>query len=229
MWHKSIWITRKGVERMLGIDNSKVRRMQKSGDLPFVRDEHGVCRFPRKEIELIAIAQGRIGIAAPGHVTGKAFTFFAQGKTWQEVVILLDQHGMGQTADVVRALHAQFRDRDKRRMPEVLAREPASPKRGVVDDNHSTGIGEREADEVGPADDPELAAWQREQDEAHRQAQAAFDREQAAWDEERRHRFDEATRHLAGPSSPAANDGALPPVGEQLVTLVELLTKRGAR
>ena len=234
MWHRSIWITRKGVERLLGIDNSKVRRMQKSGDLPFVRDENGVCRFPRREIERMAIEQGRVVSAAPGHVAGRAFAFFEQGKTWPEVVVLLDQNGMGQTVDVVRALHAQYREGNAHRFPAVLAKEPASPKRRVVVPPREPD--EPEVDVAEPAEDPEVAAWLCEQDEAHRAAQEAFEREQRAWDEERRQRDEVGPRRFspfpgANDGTPAnraaANDVEPAPVTERIAAIVELLAKSG--
>ena len=63
---KTFWLTSRGVERLLGIDRSKVRRMKKAGDVPFVLDHRGVARFPRKEIEEMAQAKGQIVGVPPG-------------------------------------------------------------------------------------------------------------------------------------------------------------------
>ena len=178
MWPRSAWLTRSGVERLLGVTNSKVRRMQQAGELPFVRDERGVCLFPRREIEHMAAMAGRYpGIAAPGPVVAKACALFAQGRTWKEVVILLGELGMGQPIDIVRAIHGQWCEHE-------AAKRATTP---ALDEPRKDA---RDLDEDG---DPDIDTWLRAQDVARRRAQEVFEDEERAWDHERR------LRRPAGP------------------------------
>lgn len=179
---KTGWITKKGVERLLGIDRSKVRRMQKAGELPFVRDERGVARFPRKEIEEMAQAKGRIIGVPPGPTAAKAFALFAQGKTWQEVMIALGQLNLAQPVEVVRKLHEQFLDQDQR---------PAHSERASVSKRKRAVRPDREDQEADVSNGdmvPDVDEWQREQVEVAKRAQAELDREQRAWEDAQRER-----------------------------------------
>ncbi len=169
---KSEFITRIDVQHLLGVDRSKVKRMQRSGELPSVRDERGIHRFPRELVEQMAGARGRIVGAAPGPITAKAFAMFAQGKTWQEVVIALEQ-----PTEVVRDLLAKYREKD----------EPSSAKLRTVRQGANP-----EDDALEPEDD--LDAWQHEQREALRRAQAQLEYEQRAWEEAQRGRPARARR-----------------------------------
>jgi len=194
--------------------------MQLAGKLPFVRDEHGVCRFSRKEIEQMAAAASKKdpyeGIA-PGPVTAKACALFAQGRTWKEVVIVLGELGMGQPIEVVRAIHRQWSEREG---PAARANTPATC------DAEEGGDNDRHADE--------LERWQREQDAARQRAQKAFDDEQRAWDEERR-RSSPAVLH---PPRPAARASSLavehdqedaPPISERIAVLLQAIAGTGSR
>jgi hypothetical protein len=224
MWPKSVWITRKGVERLLGVDKSKVRRMQDAGELPFVRDERGVSRFPLKEIEEMAQARGRIIGVPPGPVAAKVFALLAQGKTWQEVMIALGQLGMAQPVEVVRKLHEQFLDQDKRASTPVFrhARGPIQPESAREDE----AVGE---DVPTTADTDE---WQRLQDETRRRAQADQDRDQREWEHAQRARAEEAARHImAGrPSLAKATAGDEgPPLSERIALILQLLSQNPSR
>ncbi len=196
---KTFWLKSKGVERLLGIDRSKVRRMKAAGDLPFVCDERGVAHFPRKEVEEMAQAKGRIIGVAPGPVVAKAFALFAQGKTWQEVVIALGQDPRhAQPVEVVRTLHAQFLDQDKR-PPPVARPKRAAASEGVVDAEVYAG--------------QDVDQWQQEQADAALHAQAQHDREQRAWEEEQRKRNEAITRSVV--THPASSAREPSPTGER--------------
>jgi len=91
------WLTRQIVADMLGVDISKVRRMERSGELLPVIDERGVHRFRRETVLAMAKARGRVigGIVAPPGVAaataGRAFEMFDRGMSWRDVVLALQQ------------------------------------------------------------------------------------------------------------------------------------------
>jgi len=224
MWAKNVWITRRGVELLLGVDNSKVRRMQDAGELPFVRDSRGVYRFPRMEIERIAAARGRVIGASTGHIAGTAFELFAQGKTWQEAVICLAKLGVPQSVEAVRTLHAQFLERD-RRPPEKRGGPP-----DLIPDDADTSADDDNNDGDSDGDgDAELNAWLREQDEAHRRAQDAFEREQHEWDEARRQRAERTTRRGASGRAPRSPVPARSPISTRAPAAADEPTPRSDR
>ncbi len=171
---KSYWIGMRDVMRLLGMHRSRVRRWQKKGALPFTLDSQGHAKFPRKHIEALALAEGRV-VGAAGVLHAKAFALFAKGKSWQEVVIALHELGMAQPKEVVRALHAEFLEKEK-----APALEPRRGKKAVPDD--ADGMGEEAADKPALSAD----AWSRQQSainrrnqEAHEQRDRDFEAQQA--------------------------------------------------
>lgn len=193
------WLTRQIVADMLNVDISKVRRMQRSGELTSVIDERGVHRFRRETVFAMAIARGRVihGIVAPPGVATaiarQAFEMFDRGKTWRDVVIALQQ-----TVGVAHALcdayfEAKVFEAQKRRAEEG---------------------GDATSDDAAPEADDSFAAFQREQVEEWRRAQAAFEREQQSAEMAQRQRraavdrqLRELLAHLPGGGAARARNG----------------------
>ncbi len=142
---------------------SRVRRWQKKGELPFTLDSQGHAKFPRKHIEAMALALGHV-VGAAALVHAKAFALFAKGKTWQDVVIALHDLGMAQPKEVVRALHAEFLEKEK-----IPALGPRRGKKAAPVE--ADGMGEEVADKPALSAD----AWERQQSAIHRRNQEAHD------------------------------------------------------
>jgi len=211
---RSNWITRRVVADMLGVDISKVRRMQRSNELLSVVDERGVHRFRRETIFAMAVARGRVvhGILVPPGVAPKivaqAFEMFARGKTWQDVVIALMQR-----IDVARSLLAAYQEEQL-----FLAQKA----RAAENDDLET-------DDTAPEDNDPFAALQREQAEQRSRSQEAFEREQQAWEASQRRRREELerrrvellTRLSPGADAPPADDGSSADLALLLALLME--------
>ncbi len=174
LFPRRFWIETVDVMRLLGCHRSQVRRLQKKGEIPFALDAKGHAKFPRKHIEAMAIALGRV-IGSVGLLHAKAFALFATGKSWQEAVVALDALGMAQPADVVRALHAEYLEKEKN--PALWQRRRKKRARLEVDET-----GEEAAEDPSASAD----AWKREQaainrsyQEAHEQRERDFVAQQA--------------------------------------------------
>jgi excisionase family DNA binding protein len=218
---KSFWLTIKGVERLLGWHRSRIRRSMKKGELPFVRDHNRYARFPRTEIEQFAQELGRIVHGASGKVAARAFALFAEGKTWQEVLIILGREmpHLAQPVEVVRRLHAQFLDQDKR--PASTTMEHGEPRSGppAIEDPND------------PMPEPVLDAdeWRRQQEKEARRAQAAHEREERNWQEDQRRRAEQSAQRAPslGKAPPRIEDKPAH-ISERFALLVQMLAAKKA-